>query len=602
MELSNGHKLQNGKYRIERKIGQGGFGITYLARCYEKIQSAMGSASGFYTIVIKEFFWSRYCSRDADGFSVSISSTEGVMLMSQFKRKLKKEGEIISKLSHPNIVGILDIFEENNTAYLVMQYIEGESLNDIIRKTGKIDETTALNYTEQICSALTKIHSKRVLHLDIKPSNILIDEDNQVKLIDFGISKQYDESEHETSNTPIGISAGYSPIEQYGTLKSFLPPTDIYSAGATLYKMLTGQTPIAATTRSEYDLEPVRNFSPNVSKNTEAAVAKAMSEKVRDRFQTAQDFLQALTSIKPEEKEDKIITETIAVESKTVIETDNTSIERQPDKPKPIDKQPDKPKPASQPVKPLIKSPEQSVSQSEKISKPKQTPIIDPDIFNRWKKFLPAAVIIAAVIIFFVIFLNRNSGTKMTENKVKTEQPTTVEEETKTNVTEGQTNSGAQMPNAQNDAEREQKERIEREAKAKQDAERLRKAKEEQDKLEADRLQLEREAKAKQEAEQKRKEKEEQDKRDAANFLQQANSAFKNSSLGTARLDQSFQLYMKAKEKGADVTEGYNNFMSVAQALIGGGAGFDANVKKLLEYAQKLNNTQEVRALLEKYK
>ena len=227
MQLIDGHRLQNGKYRIEKKIGQGGFGITYLARCYEKIQGAMGSVSSYYMIVIKEFFWSRYCSRDSDGYSVSISSAEGKMLMDQFKQKLKKEGEIISKLSHPNIVGILHIFEENNTAYLVMQYVEGESLGEIIKKKGKIDETEALQYTEQICSALEAIHSKRILHLDIKPSNVLIDEDNHVKLIDFGISKQYDETERETSNTPVGISPGYSPIEQYGTLELFLPPTDI---------------------------------------------------------------------------------------------------------------------------------------------------------------------------------------------------------------------------------------------------------------------------------------------------------------------------------------------------------------------------------------
>ena len=175
-------------------------------------------------------------------------------MMAQFKDKLKKERKIISRLSHPNIVGILDIFEENNTAYLVMEYIEGESLKDKIMRLGKLDEHTTMKYANQICSALTKIHSKRTLHLDIKPSNILIDEDDNVQIIDFGISKQYDEKAQETSNTPIGVSTGYSPIEQYGTLKSFSPPTDIYALGATLYTMLTGQTPLEATGRSLFDL------------------------------------------------------------------------------------------------------------------------------------------------------------------------------------------------------------------------------------------------------------------------------------------------------------------------------------------------------------
>jgi len=565
----------------------------------------MGSASGFYTIVIKEFFWSRYCSREADGFTVSISSTEGVMLMSQFKRKLKKEGEIISKLSHPNIVGILDIFEENNTAYLVMQYIEGESLNDIIRKKGKIDEIQALQYTEQICAALTKIHSKRVLHLDIKPSNILIDEDNHVKLIDFGISKQYDETEHETSNTPIGISAGYSPIEQYGMLKSFLPPTDIYSAGATLYKMLTGQTPIASTTRSEFDLEPVRTYSPNVSKQTEAAVTKAMSEKVRDRFQSAQEFMQALKIIEPDEIEDEKTNEAIPVVN--IIENpDDTKIDKQPEKV-------ENPKAASPPEKPLKNVPYQS------LSKDKKTPIIDISYLNRWKKFLPAAAIIVSLLFIIIIYVSRNTGSKMKDNITKNVTTSVIEET--------QTNESGQTTASQTDTA---KVRLEREAKAKQEAERLRKEKEkeEQDKKEAereakakqdaadrlrkekekeeqDKQEAEREAKAKQDAAdrlRKEKEKEEQDKKEAANFLQQANSTFKNSSLGTARLEQSFQLYLKAQKKGGDVTEGYRNFMSVAQALIGGGTGFDSNVKKLLEYAQKLSPTKEVEDLLEKCK
>ena len=661
MELNNGHKLQNGKYRIEKKIGQGGFGITYLARCYEKIQSAMGSTSGYYIIVIKEFFWSRYCSRDPDGHTVSISSTEGIALMSQFKKKLKKEGEIISKLSHPNIVGILDIFEENNTAYLVMQYVEGESLNEIIKKKGKIDETVALHYTTQICSALTKIHGKRILHLDIKPSNILIDEDNQVKLIDFGISKQYDETESETSNTPIGISAGYSPIEQYGTLKSFLPPTDIYAVGATLYKMLTGQTPIAATARSEFDLEPVRFYNPVVSKQTETVVAKAMNEKVRDRYLTAQEFLQALNTIKLAyvDKKEKDIQDDIPDENNIESNPDDTKIEKLPEKK-------EKPKPpAPSPVIPQISVPKRPEAPVKKVKKPKKTLHIDLNSLNRLKIILPAAAILVMLIVVILIVLNRNTASKPPNNVTRNVMTTVIEDSKMHEPAQSDQPTNTQVDKEQKErqeretaerlrqeretqakleaerqrkekeeqdkrdaerlrqeretqakleAERQRKEKEEqakreaellrqaREAQAKLEAERQRKEKEEQAKLEAERQRKEKEEQAKLEAERQRKEKEEQDKKDAANFLQQANSTFNNSSLGTARLDQSFQLYMRAKEKGADVSAGYRNFMSVAQALIGGGAGFDNNVKKLLEYAQKLNNTREVRDLLEKYK
>jgi len=393
MQLTNNHKLQDGKYRIEKKIGQGGFGITYLARWYQKAQGAVGVANVYSIVVIKEFFWSKYCNRDADGHTVSISSAEGKEMMAQFKEKLKKEGKIISRLAHPNIVGILDIFEENNTAYLVMQYIEGESLKDKIERLGKIDETTVLEYARQICSALTEIHGKLILHLDLKPSNVLIDEDNKVQLIDFGISKQYDETARETSDTPLGVSAGYSPMEQYGTLRSFSPPTDIYAAGATLYKMLTGETPLEATARNQFDLEPVTHFSPNVGKKTEEAIAKAMSEKIRDRFQTAEEFWQTLNKKDaapdnlPKDDDTKIDTP-----QKEKIETirDETKIEKQPSPPPP--------------------------------------PVIDPEPKGSkgWKKILigiGAAIAVFAAIFYFYSGKNENTSNGNPTENVVTEVP-----------------------------------------------------------------------------------------------------------------------------------------------------------------------------------
>jgi len=631
MQLSTGHRLQNGKYRIEKEIGHGGFGITYLARCYEKIQGAMGITSGYYMIVIKEFFWSRYCSRDANGYSVSISSTEGQMLMAQFKKKLQKEGEIISKLSHPNIVGILDIFEENNTAYLVMQYVEGESLGDIIRKKGKLDESVALQYIGQICSALTEIHNQRILHLDIKPSNILIDEENHVKIIDFGISKQYDETESETSNTPIGVSPGYSPIEQYGTLHSFLPPTDIYAAGATLYKMLTGQTPLTATARSESDIEPISNYNPNVSQQTVAAVTKAMSEKIRDRFQTVQDFLQALTYREIEVHGDK---ETYAASPpENIIEIDrcDTLIDKQPEQ----DKTPEPPAPQEIPlIIDDVPVPEpKSVSESKPESKfenavgreikqaivsdtnpkfktqskpnqiykpkkntqPQTTSTSDAKWFNRRTIIVFAAVsiVVLAIIVFF--FSNKDIGSKTPDNYINqmpdnvvlkdtpiekpqtslsTQAPTTrqpIQQTTQqttqpinqrlvqqTNQSTAQLTSQSHTPSTtQPDAENEERKRLELEAVAKRALE-------------------------------------------AANLLSQANNTFNNSSLGLARYDQAFSLYKRSKDLGGNVTVGYNNYLSKAKSLVESGSGFDANVKKLLQYAQQLSNTQEVRDLLAK--
>jgi len=590
MQLVNGHRLQTGKYRIEKMIGQGGFGITYLARWYQRIQGAIGAANSFSMVVIKEFFWSKYCNRDADGHTVSISSAEGKEMMAQFKEKLKKEGKIISRLSHPNIVGILDIFEENNTAYLVMQYVEGESLKEKIARMGKLDETTALRYAGQICSALSKIHSKRILHLDVKPSNILFDEDDNLQLIDFGISKQYDESAQETSNTPIGVSAGYSPMEQYGTLKSFSPPTDIYSAGATLYKMLTGETPIEATDRGQFDLKPVSFFSPYVSKRTEEAVTKAMSEKVRDRFQSAEEFWQALH--KEDEAPANTAVDTVGNPQKDNIElkSDETIVEKEPEK---IEKPEVAEKLKTAEIQKMIEK-LKTVEIPEMVEKLKKLPLL---------KYLSVAAAILAFVLLAVfgipkiITIQKNHIAYNNEQKHQQEIEDSISQ--KNALIQQQ---AIRDSIAREDVKKRQQTTRDSIKRVEQQDERDRIAREnEQKRQQAARDSIARITQAKQQdAEKLQKEKDEQNRKDAANLLQQANSAFSNSSLGAARYEQSFQLYKKAKDMGGDASAGYSNFLSKARSLIGSGAGFDANVKIMLQYAKQLNNTQEVRDLLDK--
>ena len=540
IHLASGYRLQNGKYRIEKKIGQGGFGITYLARWYQKVQGAMGEANSYSIVVIKEFFLSKYCNRYSDGHNVFISTVEGKEMMTHFKEKLKKEGKIISKLSHhPNIVSILDVFEENNTVYLVMQYIEGESLSDMIDRLGTIDEPTALKYVKQICSALSETHSRRILHLDMKPSNVLIDEDNNVQIIDFGISKQYDESANETSNTPLGVSLGYSPIEQYGTLKSFLPSTDIYSLGATMYKMLTGKTPLEATSRSQIDLEPVRFFNPNISKNTEKVITKAMSEKSRDRFQKIQEFWQALN------KEEVTVSHDYA----NSIKNNNND----------------------NPQKNKIQDDTLIEKKSKKIN---NTPVIfyEPEPSMFWKKTLVGVSGIAAVlaVIFFL-----TGGMRITEYVEQIKTPLTgnnwpvIVAETTVHNQDTIIQTITQQPVSQPKLKEPTDSKVQKEQ-ARKEKERL------------------------------LKEKEENDEWDAINLVQQANNVFINRNLGSVRFEQSYQLYMRAKELNGDVSAGYGNFLSLAKSLIENGSGFDSNVKKTLQYAQKMNNTQEVRDLLAK--
>lgn len=229
--------LQGGKYKIELVLGQGGFGITYLAT-----QVMLDRK-----VCIKEFFFKDYCNRTAAG-EVTAGTTGSKEIVERFLNKFLKEARTISKLSHPNIIGILDIFQENGTAYYVMEYIEGYSLADKVSQQGALREGEAVEYVKQVGSALEYIHQRRINHLDVKPANIMVRRcDNKAILIDFGVSKQYDVQGGQTSTTPVGISHGYAPMEQYMAdgVSTFSPQTDIYALGATLYNLLTASLPPA---------------------------------------------------------------------------------------------------------------------------------------------------------------------------------------------------------------------------------------------------------------------------------------------------------------------------------------------------------------------
>ena len=205
--LSAGTTLQNGKYRIISTLGQGGFGITYLA------ENTMLKGK----VAIKEFFYKEYCGRDADTRHVTVPTSGNREIVERFKQKFIKEARTIFSLNHPNIVRIHDVFEENDTAYYVMEYIEGESLSEMLADRRYIPEAEALAYICDVAQALTYIHSKKVNHLDVKPGNMIRRRsDGKVLLIDFGVAKQYDAASLKgTTTTPVCISAGYSPAEQY---------------------------------------------------------------------------------------------------------------------------------------------------------------------------------------------------------------------------------------------------------------------------------------------------------------------------------------------------------------------------------------------------
>ena len=281
MILQSYKLLQGGKYRIERVLGQGGFGITYQA-----IQVALNRR-----VAIKEFFMKEYCGRDANTSRVTVGATGGAGIVSRFKEKFLKEAAIIAQFDNPHIVRIYDIFEENGTAYYVMEFLDdlGKQWNN-----KGMPQELALNVVHQVGEALTYIHSKNVLHLDVKPSNILFRKDCAV-LIDFGISKRYDAGGGQTSTTPVGISKGFAPLEQYNQgVQKFLPATDVYSLGATLYKFLTGQTPPEASDVMNYGLPTGILQERHVPENIIQAIKRSMDPRLVQRYQNVKSFMNAL--------------------------------------------------------------------------------------------------------------------------------------------------------------------------------------------------------------------------------------------------------------------------------------------------------------------
>lgn len=279
--------LQGGKYRIIKKLGQGGFGITYLA------ENTLLEGK----VAIKEFFFKEYCERNEVTCHVTVPTSNNRDTVQRFKQKFIKEAKTIFRLNHPNIVHILDVFEENDTAYYVMEYIEGESLGDMVKRRGAIPEAEALGYVKDAASALEYIHSKNINHLDIKPGNLVLrKEDGKVLVIDFGVAKQYDAVTSEgTTTTPVGISHGYSPAEQYrkNGVQAFSPQSDVYALAATLFKLLTGNTPPEAMEIQDEGLPVAELQDKNISCPVISAIAMAMKGRY-ERTQSVAEFISNL--------------------------------------------------------------------------------------------------------------------------------------------------------------------------------------------------------------------------------------------------------------------------------------------------------------------
>lgn len=234
-------------YTIAETLGHGGFGITYRAKAEVKV----GGIRMKVDFALKEFFMRDDCERQANA-SIVYSNPARDRVENSRKDfinealRLKKIG-----FSHPNIVGFDEVFEANNTAYYVMEYLRGKSLGDYVKEHGSLTEAETVRLMQPVMEAVELLHRNRICHLDIKPDNIMLEQEENGNirpvLIDFGLSKHYDKDGHATSTiNTFGYSEGYAPAEQYRGITTFSPAADIYALGATLWHCLTGKTPAPA--------------------------------------------------------------------------------------------------------------------------------------------------------------------------------------------------------------------------------------------------------------------------------------------------------------------------------------------------------------------
>lgn len=275
-------------YRIERVLGQGSFGITYVANV--RLKGRLGAIESAAMVAIKEFFLRDVsCRNGLRVFSVSDST-----LCSDYRRDFLREAQNLSRLDNDHIVKVLETIEENDTVYYVMEYLSGGNLDQHILSHGKLSCREALDIAIQIGEALKCMHAQHMLHLDLKPLNVMRGEDGHIVLIDFGLSKCFGADGQPESSTRIGQgTTGYAPIEQHSFKKAdgFMPTLDIYALGATLFKMLTGCVPPEASVVLNEGLPVDELSSAGVPPAVIALVERAMQPLRRMRHQTVGEFV-----------------------------------------------------------------------------------------------------------------------------------------------------------------------------------------------------------------------------------------------------------------------------------------------------------------------
>lgn len=278
--------ILNGKYLVGNILGEGGFGITYIG-CDLNLELR---------IAIKEFYPNGFCRRESSVTNmISAYGGSQTETYGKWKEKFVKEAKSLAKCSNlQGIVGVKDFFEENNTAYIVMEYLEGMTLKEYIgRQGGKLPVSQALTALEPVMTALIQVHRMGLIHRDISPDNIMITTGGAMKLLDFGAAVDF--MKEEEKSLSIMLKPGYAPEEQYRTKGEQGPWSDVYALAATIYKCITGITPPEAMERLRKDeLTPPGRMGIAIDSSVEAALLKGMSVYANGRYQSMEDFYRAL--------------------------------------------------------------------------------------------------------------------------------------------------------------------------------------------------------------------------------------------------------------------------------------------------------------------
>ncbi|GCE27432.1 hypothetical protein KDA_29160 [Dictyobacter alpinus] len=269
--LTNGILLA-GRYRVVKLIGKGGFGAVY--------EASDTHFQGKHSVAIKEM-------SDAQ-----LSPQEKASAVQDFRN----EADLLIRLKHPNLPNVSDFFEEDNKVYLVMEFIEGKTLEDIqSEKKGPLDERLVMSWAVQLCTVLNYLHTRPqpIIFRDMKPSNVMLTDEGEIKLIDFGIARIFKTT--ASRDTTLLGSRGYAPVEQHGRGQSDTR-SDIYALGATLFDLLTHELPTDSITRMVNPtlFVPPRQLNPALSPATESIVLKAMEINAQDRYQSVREMAQAI--------------------------------------------------------------------------------------------------------------------------------------------------------------------------------------------------------------------------------------------------------------------------------------------------------------------